>query len=91
MNAFKGVCLFGILFCRPEEMFVSVLGHCLSSDYLYTLIPGTNRLTSLRVPTHIEKNKKVYFFHKTTLTYRCTFFLCYYLPKLSNNKYSLKF
>ena len=39
----------------------------------------------------ILKKVKSLFFHKTTLTYRCTFFLCYYLPKLSNNVYSLKF
>ena len=63
------------------------MGNILNLLYL-----DLNRISlSLRVPTHIGKHKKGLFFHKTTWTYRCTFFLCFYLPKLSNNIYSLKF
>ena len=39
----------------------------------------------------VLKKIKGLFFHKTTSTYRCALFLCYYLPRLSNNTYSLKF
>ena len=35
--------------------------------------------------------EEVYFFPVTAWSYRSTFFLGYYLPKLSNNIYSLKF
>ena len=62
-----------------------------SGFYGLKVTVGTKTVTHLlRVPTHTEKIKR-FFFHKTTSTYRCTFFLCYYLPKLCNNIYSLKF